>query len=105
MHLFSNLIIFLKNKKVVRRNLATLATSCYAQKMPIHLWVSTFGLVIYDGVCPQMSVVCNDAVAKTFSVDRNLECWAAVGDVPLTMKCLSDNNIWHNGNPDHSVEE
>ena len=32
-------------KKVVRRNLAALATSCYAQKKPIPLSVSTFGLV------------------------------------------------------------
>jgi hypothetical protein len=34
-------------KKVVQRNLATLATSCYAQKKPICLSVSTFGLVVY----------------------------------------------------------
>ena len=49
-------------KKVVRRNLAALATSCYAQKKAICLSVSTFGLVIYDGVCPQSSAVCDDAV-------------------------------------------
>ena len=91
-------------KKVVRRNLAALATSCYAQKKPIRLSVSTFGLVIYGGVCPQTSVVCKDAVAEAFSVDRNLECWDAVGAVPLTMKCLSDDNVRHNGNDKNDPE-
>jgi hypothetical protein len=37
-------------------------------------------------------------------VDRNLECWAAVGAVPLTMKCLSNNNVWHNGNNKNDPE-
>ena len=91
-------------KKVFRRNLATLATNCYAQKKPIRLSVSTFGLVIYGGVCPQTSVVCEDAVAEALSVDRNLECWALVGAVPLTMKCLSDDNAWHNGNDKNDPE-
>jgi hypothetical protein len=89
---------------VVRRNLAALATSCYAQKKPIPLSVSTFGLVIYGGVCPQTSVLCEDAIAEEFSVDRNLECWAAVGAVPLKMKCLSDDNVWHNGNEKNDPE-
>ncbi len=48
--------------------------------------------------------MCKDAVAKAFSADRNLECWAAVGAVPLTMKCLSDNNVWHNGNNKNDPE-
>jgi hypothetical protein len=91
-------------KKVVRRNLAALATSCYAQKKPIPLSVSSFGLVIYGGVCPQTSVVCEDAIAEAFSVDRNLECWDAVGAVPLTMKCLSDDNVRHNGNDKNDPE-
>ncbi len=33
-------------KKVVCRYLATLATSCYAQKKPICISISTFGLVM-----------------------------------------------------------
>ena len=37
-------------------------------------------------------------------MDRNLECWAAVGAVPLTMKCLSDDNVWHNGNDENDPE-
>jgi hypothetical protein len=91
-------------KKVVRRNPAALTTSCYTQKMPIRLSVSTFGLVIYGGVCPQMSVGCEDAIAKAFSVNRNLECWAAVGAVPLRIKCLSNNNVRHNGNNGNDPE-
>ncbi len=42
--------------------------------------------------------MCNDAIAKTFSVERNLGSWAAVGAVPLTIKCLSNNNVHHNVN-------
>ena len=68
------------------------------QKKPIRLSVSTFGLVIYGGVRLQASVVCENAVAEAFSVDRNLECWALVGAIPLMMKCLSDDNVRHNGN-------
>jgi len=48
--------------------------------------------------------VCEDAVAEAFSVDRNLECWALVGVVPLTMKCLSDDNVRHNGNNENDPE-
>ena len=70
----------------------------------ICLSVSTFGLVIYGGVCLQTSVVCKDAVAEAFSVDRNLECWALVGAVPLTMKCLSDDNVQHNENAENDLE-
>jgi hypothetical protein len=48
--------------------------------------------------------MCEDAVAEAFSVDRNLECWALVGVVPLTMKCLSDDNVRHNGNNENDPE-
>ena len=48
--------------------------------------------------------MCEDAVTEAFSVDRNLECWAAVGAVPLMMKCLSDDNVRHNGNNEHDPE-
>ena len=48
--------------------------------------------------------MCEDAIAKEFSVDRNLECWDAVGAAPLTMKCLSDVNVGHNGNDNNDPE-
>ena len=42
--------------------------------------------------------MCKDAVAEAFSVESNLTSWAAVGAVPFTMKCLSDDNAHHDGN-------
>ncbi len=46
----------------------------------------------------ELCVRCKDAVAEAFSVESILASWAAVGAVPFTMKCLSDDNVRHNGN-------
>ena len=66
--------------------------------MPISLSASTIGLIVFGGVCPQTGVVRKDAVEETFSVESNLTSWAAVGAVPFTMKCLSNDNVRHDGN-------
>ena len=67
--------------------------------MPISLSASTIGLiVVFGGVCPQTGVVRKDAVAEAFSVESKLASWAAVGAVPFTMECLSDDNVHHDGN-------
>ncbi len=46
----------------------------------------------------ELCVRCKDAVAEAFSVESNLASWAAVGAVPFTMICLSDDNVRHDGN-------
>ena len=91
-------------KGVIRRNLDAIASRCFTIKEPISLSASTIGLIIFGGVCPQTGVVCKDAVAEAFSVESNLASWAAVGAVPLTMKCLSDDNVRHNGNDKNDPE-
>ena len=63
---------------------------CFVRKKLIGLTLSTIGLIVYDGVCSQTGVVCEEAAAKAFSTKRNLGSWAAVGAVPFTMQCLSD---------------
>ena len=85
-------------KGAIHQNLNAITSQCFAHKVPISLSASTIGLIVFGRVCPQMGVVCKDAVAEAFSVESNLACWAAVGAVPFTMKCLSNDNVHHNGN-------
>jgi len=85
-------------KGVIRQNLDAIVLRCFTQKVPISLPASTIGLIVFVGVCPQTGVVCKDAVAEAFSVESNLASWAAVGAVPFTMKCPSDDNVCHDGN-------
>ena len=66
-------------KCVIHRNLDAIASQCFAHKVSISLLASTIGLIVFGGVCPQMGVVCKDAVAETFSVESNLARWAVAG--------------------------
>jgi hypothetical protein len=61
------------------------------------LGLSTFGLIVYGGVCPISNVVCKNAVDSAFNVKSNLHSWAEVGAVPFTMKCLVNKKVGHNG--------
>jgi len=86
-------------KSTMRRNLDAIATFCFVWKEPIEqLNISTIGLIVYGGVCPQTGVVCEDAVAKAFSLERCLESWVAVGTVPFIMQCLNNPNVHNDGN-------
>ena len=83
----------------MRRNLDAIATFCFVWKEPIEqLNISTIGLIVYGGVCPRTGVVCEDAVAKAFSLERCQESWVAVGTVPFIMQCLNNPNVHHGGN-------
>jgi len=56
-------------KGAIRRNIDTIASRCFENKVPISLSASTIGLIVYGGICPQTGVVCKDAVAEAFSVE------------------------------------
>ena len=58
---------------------------------------STFGLIVYGGVCPISKVVCENAVDRAFNVKSNQHLWAEVGAVPFTMKCPENKNVGHDG--------
>jgi hypothetical protein len=61
------------------------------------LGLSTFGLIVYSGVCLIQNVVCKNAVNSAFNVELNLHSWAEVGSVPFTMKCLVNKKVGHDG--------
>jgi hypothetical protein len=84
-------------KSVVRSNLKKIATACFLAQKSMKLGPSTFGLIVYGGVCPISNVVCKIAVNSAFNVESNLHLWAEVGAVPFTMKCLVNKKVGHNG--------
>jgi hypothetical protein len=51
-------------KSVVRSNLKNIATVCFSAKKLMKLGPSTFGLIVYGGVCPISKVACENAVDK-----------------------------------------
>jgi hypothetical protein len=73
-------------------------------KERISLSMSTIGLIVYGGECPQAHVICQDAVEKAFCCKRNLKCWAAVGAVLFTMHCLTYEKVRRNGNNKNDPE-
>jgi hypothetical protein len=73
-------------------------------KERISLSMSTIGLTVYGGECPQMHVICQDTVEKAFCRKRNLKCWAAVGAVPFTMQFLTYEKVHCNGNDENYPE-
>ncbi len=86
-------------KSVVRSNLKVIATACFSAQKSTKLGPSTFGLIIYGGVCPISKVVCENAVDidRAFKVKSNQHSWAEVGAVSFTMKCLEKKKVGHNG--------
>jgi hypothetical protein len=84
-------------KSVVRSNLKNIATACFSAQKSMKLGPSTFGLIVYGGVCPISKVVCENAVdRRAFNVKSNQHSWAKVGAVPFTMKCLKNKKVRHN---------
>jgi hypothetical protein len=69
-------------KGVVRRNLAKIAMTCYAKGITLSLGISTFGLIVYGGVCPDSEVTLENA-------------WSEVSIVPFTKKCLTNKKVCH----------
>jgi hypothetical protein len=84
-------------KSVVRSNLKNIATACFSAKKLMKLGPSTFGLIVYGGVCPILKVKCENAVDRAFNVKSNQNSWAEVGAVPFTMKCLENKKVGHDG--------
>jgi hypothetical protein len=58
-------------KGVVWRNLAKIALTRYAKGISMSLGTSTFGLIIYSGVCPDSRIMLENT-------------WSEVGIVPFT---------------------
>ena len=84
-------------KSVVRSNLKVIATACFSAQKSIKLGPSTFGLIVYGGVCPISKVVCENAVNRAFNIKSNQHSWTEVGAVSFTMKCLEKKKVGHNG--------
>ena len=77
-------------KGVVRRNLAKIATTCYAKGITMFLGTSTFGLILYGGVCPDSGVILENVLESTFNNVSNTRSWSKIGVVPFTKKCLTN---------------
>jgi hypothetical protein len=84
-------------KSVVRSNLKNIATASFSAQKLMKLGLSTFGFIVYGGVCPISKVVCENAVNSTFKVKSNQHSWTEVGAVLFTMKCLENKKVGHDG--------
>ncbi len=84
-------------KTAVRLNLKRIADACFSQRKSLSLRQSTFGLIVYGGLCPDSGIVCENALQSAFSVGANLNSWSKVGAVPFTQKCLTNQKIRHDG--------
>ena len=84
-------------KGIDEKNLERIASACHAAGKSIRVGQSTFGLIVYGGICPMSGVKCRNALEEKFSVSSNLSAWAAVGAVPFTKKCLENPKVRHDG--------
>ncbi len=84
-------------KSVVRTNLKNIASTCFRKRINVPLKASTFGLICYSGVCPDLGVVLENALQAAFNTASNLHSWREVGAVPYTKKCLLDPKVRHDG--------
>ncbi len=84
-------------KSVVRMNLKNNSSACFTQRINILFKASTFGLICYGGVCPDLGVILENALQVAFNTASNLHSWSKVGAVPYTKKCLSNPKVRHNG--------
>ena len=73
-------------KNVVSDNLKRIGLAYFAKLKTMKLGQSTFGLIVYGGICPLSGIVCRNAVDKAFDVALNLKSWRQVGAVPFTKK-------------------
>ena len=69
----------------VRRNLAKIATTCYAKGITMSLGTSIFGLIVYGGVCPDSGVILENALEGTSDNTPNTHSWSgSVGTMGRT---------------------
>ena len=59
-------------KLVMGTNLDQIATECHASGKPMTLRMLTFGLIVYGGKCPELDVMCWNAVDLAFNNKSNL---------------------------------
>jgi hypothetical protein len=69
-------------KDVIWRNLAKIAMTCYTKGITMSLGTSTYGLIVYGGVCPDSGVTLENT-------------WSEVGIVPFTKKYLTNKKVCH----------
>jgi hypothetical protein len=83
------------------------ASACFSQWINLLLQASTFGLISYTGMCPDLGIVLEIALQGAFNAASNLHSWRKVGAVPYKKKGLSNPKVWHNGtdanNPQFNV--
>ena len=48
-------------------------------------------------MCPDLGIVCKNALQSAFSVGVNLNLWSKVGAVLFTQKCLTNPKVPHDG--------
>jgi hypothetical protein len=84
-------------KSVVRTNLKNIASTCFRKWINVPLKASTFGLICYGGMCPDLGVGLENALQAAFNTASYLHSWREVGAVPYTKKCLSNPKVWHDG--------
>ncbi len=84
-------------KSIVWTNLKKIASACFLQWIKILLRSSTFGLIVYSGVCLDVGIVFENALQAAFNAASNLHLWSKVGAIPYTKKCLSNPKVLHNG--------
>ena len=80
-------------KLVVCTNLDQIAMACHAAGKTMKLGMSAFGLIVYSGKCPELGVMCQNAVDLTFDRESNLSTCLKVGAVPFTMACLENKKV------------
>jgi hypothetical protein len=84
-------------KSIVRTNLKNIALTCFRKRINVPLKASTFGLICYGGVCPDLGVVLENALQAAFNTASNLHSWREVNAIPYTKKCLSNPKVRHDG--------
>ncbi len=82
-------------KSIVRTNLKSIASACFKKWINVLLKASTFGLICYGGVCPDLGAVLQNALQVAFNTASNLHSWSEVSAVSYTKKCLSNPKVWH----------
>jgi hypothetical protein len=82
-------------KSVVWRNLAKKSTTCFAKGITMSLENSTFGLIVYGGVCPDSGITLENTFESMFDKVSNTHLWSEVSVVPFTKKYLINKKVCH----------
>jgi hypothetical protein len=61
------------------------------------LGTSTFGLIIYGGVCPDSRIMLENAFRGTFNKVSSTHMWSEVGIIPFTTKWQTNKKVCHDG--------